>query len=423
EALVSALSATECPALTARRARRAERSGAAHDPIVWARALGSNVWDADGNRYVDLSAGFGAAALGHAHPAVVEAVQKQVAVLPHALGDLSPSDVKVALLSRLAALGPWAQTRVMLGVGGADAVTAALKSAALHTGKPGVLAFEGGYHGLEYGPLAACGYSEGFRAPFAAQLNPHVTFAPYPGEGEGVDAALASVKRALESDATIGAVLVEPVLGRGGVVVPPAGFIAALARLCRARGVVLICDEVMTGCGRSGAMLASAGDADALPDLICLGKALGGGVAVSACLGSLEVMQAWGDPDGEALHTSTFAGNPLGCAAALATLDVIEAEGLCERSARAGALLRTRLGEAAAAHGGRVRGTGLLVGVELEGEGRALSVARALLERGFITVPAGAQARVVSLTPAFTIDANLLEAFAATLREVLEAGV
>src|SRR5205814_9618439 len=120
---------------------------------------GVNVWDADGNRYVDLTAGFGAAAVGHGAPAVVRAVQAQTERLMHALGDVHPSDVKIALLERLAALAPYPDARVMLGTNGADAVTAALKTAVLYTGRAGVLAFEGGYHGLEYGPLAACGYN------------------------------------------------------------------------------------------------------------------------------------------------------------------------------------------------------------------------------------------------------------------------
>src|SRR5689334_21672563 len=178
--LVEALALAECPALTQRRARRSELAGALHDPIVWTRAAGVNVWDADGNRFVDLSAGFGAAALGHGRPEVVSAVQLQAGKLLHALGDLHTSDTKVALLSRLAALAPFPKARVMLGLSGSDAVTAALKTALLHTRKPGVLAFEGGYHGLEHGPLAACGYSAKMRAPFAPQLNPHVLFAPYP---------------------------------------------------------------------------------------------------------------------------------------------------------------------------------------------------------------------------------------------------
>lgn len=417
-ALVERLAATECPALTARRARRSELAGAPNDPIVWARAQGANVWDADGNRYVDLTAGFGAAAVGHAAAPVVAAVQAQSARLMHALGDVHPSDVKIALLERLARLAPFPEARVMLGLSGADALTAALKTAALYTGRPGVLAFRGGYHGLEYGPLAACGYSDAFRAPFAAQLNPHVVFTPYPAADVPLAQALAGVADALRAPGNIGAVVCEPILGRGGVIVPPAGFLAGLAALCHEHGALLIADEVLTGLGRCGALLRSVHDG-ALPDLICLGKALGGGLPVSACLGRREVMAAWGAPDKEAIHTGTFFGNPLACAAALAALDLIEAHDL---SARANALgaefvaqLRARLGARAV----DVRGSGLLVGVELANGGRALAAVRALLERGYLTVPAGSDARVISLTPPLTIDAALLTGFCDALAEVL----
>src|SRR5204863_2172285 len=153
----------------------------------------------------------------------------------------------------------------------------------------GVLAFEGGYHGLEYGPLAACGYNAAFRAPFAAQLNPHVVFAPYPDESESVEEALAAVERAWGAREEIGAVLIEPVLGRGGVIVPPAGFLAGLHALCEQRGALLVVDEVMTGLGRTGARLCSAAQ-DVRAPLICLGKALGGGMPVSACIGRADVM-------------------------------------------------------------------------------------------------------------------------------------
>ena len=195
--LIERLAEAECPALTQRRARRAESSGAPSDPIVWSRARGCNVWDADGNRFVDMSAGFGAAAVGHAHPRVQQALVAQSGTLLHALGDLHPSDVKIALLSRLRSLGPFEDGCVMLGQNGGDAVTAAMKTAALFTGKPGVLAFEGGYHGLDYGPLAACGYGSAMREPFEQQLNPHVAFVPYPRSAQALDASLAEVERLL----------------------------------------------------------------------------------------------------------------------------------------------------------------------------------------------------------------------------------
>jgi 4-aminobutyrate aminotransferase/(S)-3-amino-2-methylpropionate transaminase len=419
QALVEQLAAAECPAMTARRARRSELSGAPHDPIVWARASGANVWDADGNRYVDLSAGFGAAAVGHGHPRVVAAVQAQAGQLLHALGDVQPSDVKVALLSRLAALAPFPEARVLLGLNGGDAVTAALKTAALFTERPGVLAFVGGYHGLEHGPLAACGYSERFRAPFAEQLNPHVVFAPYPGADRSAKQALSAVAETWGSRSDIGAVLVEPVLGRGGVVVPPMKWLAGLAKLCKERGALLIADEVLTGLGRTGALFRCATER-VTPDLLCLGKALGGGLPVSACLGRPEVMAAWGDPGNEALHTATFFGNPLGCAAALAALDVIEQEGLGLRALQLGEWLRRTLEERVGKRVVAVRGAGLLLGIELASGAQGLAAVHMLLQRGYITVPAGQDARVISLSPPLAISELVLQGFLACLPSVLD---
>jgi 4-aminobutyrate aminotransferase/(S)-3-amino-2-methylpropionate transaminase len=420
---VDELAASECPALTQRRARRNERAGAPLDPIVWAQAHGANVQDVDGNVYVDLSAGFGAASVGHAHPRVVAAIAAQSAQLMHALGDLQPSDVKVRLLSRLAALFPTQDCRVMLGVSGSDAVEAALKTSLLFTGRAGVLAFEGGYHGLSYGPLAACGYDAAFRAPFAAQLNPHVGFVPYPRTAGDLTVTLAAVSGALGAPGTrVGAVLVEPVLGRGGVVVPPAQFLPELSALCQRHAALLIVDEVMTGLGRTGRMFAFE-RTGVVPDLLCVGKALGGGMPVSACVGRPQVMESWRQTAGEALHTGTFFGHPVAAAAALATLDVLADEQLSERAAKLGPQLLEQLGALRTKHARimDVRGQGLLIGIELESGALGLRCMRALLERGYITVPAGADARVVSLTPPLCITPAQLEGFVAALDASLEA--
>ena len=418
ESWVERLSQAECPALTARRARRQERSGAPEDPIVWTRARGANVVDADGNVYVDLSAGFGAASVGHAHPRVVQAIATQSERLMHALGDMQPADVKVELLSRLTKLYP-EPARVMLGLSGSDAVEAALKTALLYTGRPGVLAFEGAYHGLSHGPLAACGFSAAFREPFSAQLNPHVVFAPYPEHTQGLAACLSAVRAALGSG-NIGAVLVEPILGRGGVCVPPDAFLPELHALCRAHGALLIADEIMTGIGRTGALLAHA-HSGVRPDLVCIGKGLGGGMPVSACLGREQVMAAWGESSGAALHTGTFFGHPVSAAAALATLDVVHDEQLCERARTSGALLLEQLAAFARQPGVlAVRGRGLLVGIALEAPGHALRCMRALLARGYITVPAAADASVISLTPPLCIGVDQLLGFVAALHESLQ---
>jgi 4-aminobutyrate aminotransferase / (S)-3-amino-2-methylpropionate transaminase / 5-aminovalerate transaminase len=417
-ALTDELARVESPALTARRARRAEQSGAPHDPIGWHEARGSNVRDVDGNVYVDLTGGFGAALFAHAHPPVLAAVRAQSELLVHALGDVHPSDVKVELLGALAALAPF-PARVMLGLSGADAVEAALKSALLFTGKPGVIAFRGGYHGLSHGPLAACGYGEAFRAPFAAQLNPHVAFAEFATSEAELSRALGSVENAIaELGGRAGAILVEPIQGRGGVRVAARDFLKALSHLARARGLLLIVDEIYTGLGRCGPpLLHRALGCEA--DLIYLGKGLGGGFPISACLGREEVMAAWGEPAGEAIHTSTFLGNPPACAAALATLNELAQRDMSalaeERGARLGAALQQVPGVA-------VRGAGMLLGVEIrQGAGaQLLRVTRALLERGFIVLPAGAPASVLCLTPPLCLTDGQIDAFAQALADCLE---
>ena len=263
--------------------------------------------------------------------------------LLQSLGDVHPSDVKVRLLERLTALAPGAGWQGILGQSGADALSAALKTAVLHTGKPGVIAFAGAYHGLSYGPLSLCGLRESYRAPFAEQLNAAVRFIDYPLSDAALQPVLHAVRAGLASG-DVGAVVFEPILGRGGVFVPPAPFGAELGALCREFSSLLVADEVWTGLGRSGEWLFSTRQG-ARPDIICLGKGLGGGIPISACLGRPEVMAAWSQP-AEVVHTSTFAGAPLGCATALATLHALESGRLVERSEapRRRALARARPG-------------------------------------------------------------------------------
>jgi 4-aminobutyrate aminotransferase/(S)-3-amino-2-methylpropionate transaminase len=418
-ALAARLAAVESPAVDARREERARTSGHEQVPIVYDHGAGPNVVDVDGNRYVDLAAGFGALLLGHAPATVAEAVAAQERRLWLALGDVYAAEPKVALCERLVRLFPEPGARVMLGASGADAVTAALKTAVLATGRSGVVAFEGAYHGLSHGPLAACGLRPSFREPFAEQLNAHVVFAPYPTDAASLDGSIGAVERAL-STREVGAVLVEPILGRGGCVVPPAAFLPALQRVCARAGALLVCDEIWTGLGRSGAWLASV-DAGVVPDVVCLGKGLGGGLPISACVGRGNVMAAWGEHGGTTIHTATHFGAPVACAAALATLAALA--GLDVRAREVGA--RWAEGLRHALQGCRVadvRGQGLMIGVELEGgAARALAVTRQLLQRGWIVLTGGAAGDVLTLTPPLDIDEALLEAFTDALVAVAGA--
>ena len=404
--------AVESPAFEARRDARAAASGAEQAPIVYARGAGSNVFDVDGNRYVDLTAGFGALVLGYGPNAATKAAQAELDGLPLALGDVYSSETKLRACEAIAALFPEPGARVMLGLSGADAVTCAIKTAALATKRPGVVAFTGSYHGLSYGPLAACGLNESFRAPFREQLGVPVTFAPYPGELGDLDASLSAVRAALQTG-SIGAVLVEPMLGRGGCVVPPSSFLPSLRALADEAGALLVVDEIWTGMGRSGAMLAS--DASGVvPDVVCLGKALGGGLPISACVGRANVMATWGAHGGGAIHTGTHFGNPPSCAAALATIHALRAEHLPDRAASLGASWLAELGKV-----GNVRGRGLMVGVELGDAAKALAVSRALLGLGYIVLTGGSRGDTLTLSPALTIEPELLSAFVPALASVL----
>jgi len=372
-------------------------------PIFWERAAGSNVWDVDGNRFVDLGAGFGVANTGHAHPRVVDAVVDQCERLLHAMGDVQPADVKVALLEALARRYPGgAAARGVLGSSGSDAVETALETALLATGRPGVVAFEGAYHGLSLGALDAT-WRPFFREPFAARLPRATAFARY---GHADDA-----RRAARSCSTpVGAVLVEPIQGRGGERIPPEGFLSQLRALCDQQGWLLIVDEVYTGMGRTGRWFACEHEG-VVPDLLCVGKGLASGMPISACLGRAEVMDAWPASGGEALHTQTFLGHPPGCAAALAALAVLEEEKLVERAAETGARalahLRHRLADAPGIRD--VRGRGLLLAIECDGAERAGGACARALSRGVIALASGDAGEVVSITPALSIEPEILE--------------
>lgn len=399
-------------------------------PIFWKKARGSNVWDPDGNRYVDLTAGFGVAAAGHANRRVVTALRKQLARQLHGLGDVHPPVAKLRLLERLAELSPYETTRTILGSSGSEAVEAALKTARLATGKPGALAFSGAYHGLTYGALALTDRMH-FRGPFLDQLNPHVVRAPFPaGLGTDAGAALAAVDAALDTPEgeRVGCVIVEPIQGRGGIVEPPPGFLPGLKARCRERGLLLIFDEIYTGCGRTGHWFALEHEG-VVPDLLCLGKALSGALPVSACLGPADLMEAWPPSEGEAIHTSTFLGNPLACAAAVAQLREIERRGLPERAARVGAAWRAELEQLAARHDvvRSVRGRGLMLGLELvepdtggPATERCLRLVNEALHRGWIVLPDGATANILSLTPPLTIGEALLQRATEALDELLD---
>ena len=408
-------------------------------PIVWERAKGVHVWDAEGKKYLDLTAAFGVATAGHANPAVVRAGQKQMATLLHAMGDVHPHALKAQLareLSRItferwaksnrqSAIGNRQSGKVIFNNSGFEAVEAALKTAILATGKRGVIAFEGAYHGLGYGALNAT-HREHFRGPFRSQLREFGNFLPFP-KTEAEVRLLASAATKIFRREKIGAILVEPIQARGGINIPPAGFLRLLRKLCDQHGALLILDEIYTGFGRTGKWFACE-HSGVVPDLICLGKALTGGFPLSACVGRADVMDAaWPASQGEAIHTSTFLGHPVGCAMAMAQIAEIKRLKLCERSAKLGARLLELLSTINYPLS-TARGIGLMAGLELLNANgspattESLRVIKAMLHRGYILLPEGEHGNIISFTPPLTITEAQLARMVHELQKVLNHG-
>ncbi len=426
-------------------------------PIVWDKAKGVQVWDAEGKKYLDLTAAFGVAAAGHANVKVVEAGQKQMATLLHAMGDVHPHALKARLareLSRItferwtaespSAAGSfelWSSAqsqsspseppkikptfgKTIFCNSGFEAVEAALKTAMLATGRHGVIAFHGGYHGLGYGALNAT-HRDHFRGPFKMQLKEFGHFVQFPSKPADLPVVELLIRRLFQRG-WIGAVLVEPVQARGGINVPPPGFLPLLRRLCDEHKAILVLDEIYTGFGRTGKWFACEHGA-VVPDLVCLGKALTGGFPLSACVGRADVMDAaWPTSSGEAIHTSTYLGHPVGCAMALTQIREIEENNLPDRAAKLG---HTLLNDLSALSNRKLklcaRGVGLMAGLELRNENgqpatdASIHIIKAMLERGFILLPEGEHSNVISFTPPLTISQTQLGEAVAALAAVL----
>jgi 4-aminobutyrate aminotransferase-like enzyme len=368
--------------------------------LLWEEAQGANVRDVDGNIYIDLTSGFGVAAVGHRHPKVAEAVRQQAGRLLHALGDVHAHPLRVELARRLVRLAPVDDPQVFFAISGSEAVEIALKTAVAHTGRPGIVAFEPSYHGMTLGALAVTSREE-FRSPFAAHLHGHVHRLPYAGNLDRVDEILARGE--------VGGVIVEPIVGREGVLIPPAGWLVGLAEICRRRGALLIADEIFSGFGRTGKLFAVEHEG-VRPDVLCCGKALGGGMPVAAVIARREVFRCWETP-GEARHTATFLAHPLACAGALATLDILGEEDLPGRAARLGQGLGHRLASWPERFSAveEVRGRGLLWGVQLRTTEAAKTWMLEGWSRGVLFLAGGPEGRVAQLVPPLTIREELLE--------------
>lgn len=407
-------------------------------PVFWERAAGANVWDVDGNRFLDLTAAFAVAGLGHGADAIRTAAHEQLDRLYHGMGDVHPTQLKVQLCRELSrwTYESWSGGRetgkTLLTNSGSEAVEAALKTAYLATGKPGVLGFEGAYHGLGYGSLAASGLPY-FQTPFCEQLPPVADRLPFPRAGRDDDhpsrweEQLAAVFSA--GSTPVGAIIVEPIQGRAGEIVPPEWFLPLLREAADRHGAVLIFDEIYTGFHRTGPRFA-ADHWGVVPDLICLGKALTGGFPLAATVGRAQVMDAWPENPGEALHTSTFLGNPLGCRMALASLAEMERRDMETVVARAGHTLWRELEglrelDLPALRPGELRGRGLMLGLELldlhgepdrTGTGRLLE---ALLQRGILQLAGSPAGNVLAFSPPLVISDEQIRFAVGQLGEAL----
>ncbi len=378
-------------------------------PVFWDCAEGATVTDVDGNRYLDFTAAFGVANAGHANRRVAAAIAEQAARLTHGMGDVHPTAMRARLLERLAALLPGAAWKIFLATTGSEAVEAALKTAMLATGRARFAAYRGAYHGLSLGTLPLCGI-ETFRGPFARALGPEAVPLNYPDAASGITAgeAIADTRASLHAAGDVAAVIVEPIQGRGGAVVPPDGYLRALRALCDEIGALLIADEIFTGFGRTGTWFAVQREA-VMPDILCIGKAMGSGFPISATIARATIMDAWPVSRGEALHTSTYLGNPMGCAAALATIEEIERLDLVARAAAFEPYLRTRLEDVRSRRLVReVRGRGLLWAVQFRDAATAQGVVRGALQRGLILLQSGTRGDAISISPPLVITQTQL---------------
>ncbi|UIN31369.1 4-aminobutyrate--2-oxoglutarate transaminase [Microbacterium binotii] len=416
--LVTAIPGPRSQELLARKAA-AVPAGVGHTvPIQAVAAGGGVVVDADGNSLIDLGSGIAVTSVGNAHPGVVAAVQAQAAQFTHTCFMISPYESYVAVAEALNRLTPGDHVkRTALFNSGAEAVENAVKIARKYTGKPAVVAFDHGYHGRTNLTMAltakAMPYKSGF-GPFAGEIYRAPLSYPFRDGLGGADAAaraISMIEKQVGAD-NLAALVIEPIQGEGGFIVPADGFLGALVDWCRANDVVFIADEVQTGFARTGEMFASDGFG-IVPDLVTTAKGLAGGLPLAAVTGRAEIM--------DASHAGglggTYGGNPIACAAALAAIDAYEHEGLVERAREIGAILTSRLEalQQADPRVGDVRGRGAMIAAEFVDPATgapdaalAAAVAKAAIAEGVILLTCGTYGNVIRFLPPLSIDDDLL---------------
>jgi len=383
------------------------------------KALNAEIWDVEGNRYIDLAAGIAVTNTGHNHPKVLAAVRAQLERFSHTCFQVTPYDVYVELATRLnqAAPGSTPKKTIFLTTG-VEAVENAVKIARRHTGRSAVIAFSGAFHGRTMMGMALTGkvvpYKVGF-GPFPAEVF-HIPF-PIDYHGISVEDSLAALDKLFKSDveaSRIAAMIIEPVQGEGGFYPVPAGFLQTLRKICDEHGIVLVVDEIQTGFGRTGKLFAVE-HAGIEPDLITVAKSLAGGFPLSGVIGQAKIMDSV-EPGGLG---GTYAGSPLGCAAGLAVLDIIEEEQLCAKAEAIGAQIEqwAKQVQSDTSCIGHIRITGAMCAIEIVDDNDAdkpnadltKAIAAEATKRGVILLTCGVRGNVIRFLPPLTIGEALMD--------------
>jgi 4-aminobutyrate aminotransferase/(S)-3-amino-2-methylpropionate transaminase len=398
-------------------------------PVYVEKARNAEIWDVEGRRYIDFASGIAVVNTGHLHPAVQQAVARQLEAFSHTCFMVTPYANAVELAERLNSLVPGNTAKKSIFVTtGAEAVENAIKIARAHTGRSGVIAFGGGFHGRTFMAMALTGkvapYKSAF-GPFPAEIY-HAPF-PIPYHGVSVADSLAGVEKIFKYDIEpnrVAAIIIEPVMGEGGFYIAPPEFLQALRRLCDEHGIVLIVDEIQTGFARTGRMFAIE-HSGVEPDLITMAKSLAGGFPLAAVTGKAAIMDA---PAPGGLG-GTYAGSPIACAAALAVLDVIEREKLCDRARQIGETMTRRLREMARTVRaiGEVRGLGAMVAMELVVDGDAhrpdADLTKALVRlasaKGLVLLSCGIYGNVIRLLAPLTASDAVIDEGLDCLRDAI----
>jgi len=426
-----ALAGTSTAALLELRASEVARGVSNAHPIFVERASGARLWDIDGKEYIDFVGGIGVLNVGHAHPRVRAAVEQQLDRFTHTCFQVAMYEAYVRLAERLNRLVPGpSRKKTLLVTTGAEATENAVKIARAYTGRPAVVSFHHGYHGRTLLALSMTGKNDPYKlrfGPFCSEI--YQTPFPYEHHGWTTERALRSLDDLFEAQVSpdrVAAIIIEPVLGEGGFVPAPPAFMVALRELATRHGIVLVCDEIQSGFGRTGKMFAFE-HSGIEPDLVAIAKSVAGGLPLAGVVGKAEIIDSV-TPGGLG---GTYGGNPLACAAALATLDVFEEEGLVERARTIGARIERALRDLQRRQPkiADVRGLGAMLAIEFVDEPdkpRSTYAARVIEEarkRGLLLMSAGSKADVIRVLVPLVIEDDELDTALARLAESCDAAL